>query len=267
MSTTTVLDPLFTLVENQAFTDRDIAALAAGTTGAVRIPGFLTPADCASALNAIENLPVGTYDPERMGAKIARFGPALNDFRAPGGGLDADRYWQATDGARVAWVSAGMRPDPVAVSLERLGRAWGAAISPATIGGRAAFGGTLREINEGALIHFDEVVREYPSALFDQTITAQLAFNVWVSVPSSGGETRVWRRHWHPTDEAHRQAYGYRPDVVEGHQELRLPPELGDALLFNPTNFHAVEPCASGRRIAFAFFLGLTSTGHLVYWS
>jgi hypothetical protein len=55
--------------------------------------------------------------------------------------------------------------------------------------------------------------------------------------------------------------------VVEGHQELRLPPELGDVLLFNPTNYHAVEPCGGGRRVAFAFFLGLTSTGHLVYWS
>ncbi|MFF4948819.1 proline hydroxylase [Streptomyces chattanoogensis] len=265
--TTTALDLLFTLVEARAFTDRDIAALAAGTTGAVRIPGFLAAADCACAVEAIENLPVVTYAPERVTVKISRFGPALNDYRAPKGGVDADRYWQATDESRAIWTRSGLRPDPLAVSLECLGRAWGAAISPATIGGRAAFGGTLREINEGALIHFDEVVREHPKALFDQTIMAQLAFNVWITVPSSGGKTRLWRRRWHPTDEAHREAYGYRPDVVDGHQELRLPPRLGEALLFNPANFHAVEPNPGDRRVAFAFFLGLPSTGHLAYWS
>ncbi|MFJ9417354.1 hypothetical protein ACIRPT_24690 [Streptomyces sp. NPDC101227] len=88
-----------------------------------------------------------------------------------------------------------------------------------------------------------------------------------MSVPHEGGETRVWRRRWQPVDEAHQHAYGYRPAVVEGQQELRLAPRLGEGLLFNPGNFHAVEPNPDGCRIAFAFFVGLTSTGHLVYWS
>ncbi|MFF4607964.1 proline hydroxylase [Streptomyces sp. NPDC001339] len=262
-----ISDPLFTLIDAGAFTDGHLAALAAGTAGAVRVPGLLSPQECAEAVKAVEALPVGTYDPARMATEIARFGPALNDYRTGGGELDADRYWQATDEARAAWARAGLHCDPVAVALQRLGQAWGAAIGPATIGGRAAFGGTLREINNGALIHYDEVVREYPAGLFDQKVIAQLAFNVWVAVPSLGGETRVWRRRWHPTDEAHRQAYGYRPEVVDGYQELRLAPQLGEGLLFNPTHFHAVEPNPGRRRIAFAFFLGLTSTGHLVYWS
>ncbi|GAA2485982.1 hypothetical protein [Streptomyces gobitricini] len=48
---------------------------------------------------------------------------------------------------------------------------------------------------------------------------------------------------------------------------MSLTPQLGDGLLFNPANFHAVEPNPAGRRIAFAFFLVLTTTGQLISWS
>jgi ectoine hydroxylase-related dioxygenase (phytanoyl-CoA dioxygenase family) len=77
----------------------------------------------------------------------------------------------------------------------------------------------------------------------------------------------VWRHRWEPADERHRQAYGYRPQAVEHCQRVSLTPQLGDGLLFNPANFHAVEPNRAGRRIAFAFFLGLTTTGQLIAWS
>ncbi|MET9428493.1 hypothetical protein [Streptomyces sp. NPDC003036] len=160
-----------------------------------------------------------------------------------------------------------MRPDPITVSLARIGSAWGAAVTTATIGGRAVFGGTLREINAGALVHYDDINREFPAGLFDQEIVAQLAFNVWVTVPATGGATTVWRHRWEPADERHREAYGYRPETVEHSQHISLAPELGDGLLFNPANFHAVEPNPTGRRVAFAFFLGLTTTGQLIAWS
>ncbi|GAA2485973.1 hypothetical protein GCM10010393_16330 [Streptomyces gobitricini] len=106
------------------------------------------------------------------------------------------RYWRDAEAARASWQRAGMRPDLITVSLARLGSAWGAAVTPATIGGRAVFGGTLREINAGALVHYDDINREFPTGLFDQEVVAQLAFNVWVSVPVTGGATTVWRHRW-----------------------------------------------------------------------
>ncbi|WP_405883608.1 proline hydroxylase [Streptomyces sp. NBC_01384] len=263
----TLVDPLFRAFAAPAFTDRHLANLAAGTVAAVRVPGFLDAAACEAALGAVDRLPTGEYDAARVPTRIVRFGPALNDFRHSDGSLDADRYWVAAEAARVAWQRAGLRPDPIAVSLARLGSAWGAAVSPATIGGRPAFGGTLREINAGALIHFDDINREFPGGVFDQDVVAQLAFNVWVEVPRSGGSTSVWRRRWEPGDEQAREAYGYLPSTVEGRQRVKLAPELGDGLLFNPANFHAVDPNPGERRIAFAFFLGLTITGQLIAWS
>ncbi|GAA1501636.1 hypothetical protein GCM10009760_64580 [Kitasatospora kazusensis] len=267
MPRSTALDPLFTAVNAAAFTDRHIANLAAGTLAAVRVPGFLDRSTCASALSALDRLPTADYDPARVPTPIVRFGPALNDYRDHDGALDTDRYWRDAEAARAAWQRAGLRPDPIAVSLARLGSAWGAAVASATIGGRAVFGGTLREINAGALIHHDSITREFSAGLFDQEVVAQLAFNVWVTVPDAGGATTVWRHRWEPADEQYRQAYGYRPEAVEDCQRVSLAPERGDALLFNPANFHAVEPNPGGRRIAFAFFLALTTTGQLIAWS
>ncbi|HWU07202.1 MAG TPA: hypothetical protein VN520_12610 [Streptomyces sp.] len=99
-----------------------------------------------------------------------------------------------------------MRPDPIAVSLARLGSAWGAAVAPAAIGGHPVFGGTLREIKAGALVHYDSITREFPLGLLDQEGVAQLAFNVWVAVPGSGRAATVWRRRWEPADEMLREA-------------------------------------------------------------
>ncbi|RCV51000.1 2OG-Fe(II)-dependent halogenase WelO5 family protein [Marinitenerispora sediminis] len=263
----TALDPLFTAVDAPAFTDRHVANLAAGTLAAVRVADFLDPAACAATLSAMARLPTAHYDAARVPQRIARFGPALNDYRTPDGALDAERYWPDADAARAAWEHAGMRPDPVALALARIGDAWRSPVEPAAIGGRPVFGGTLREINTGALIHYDDVNREFPRGVFDQDIVAQLAFNLWVAVPETGGATTVWRHRWEPVDEHRRDAYGYRPEVVDHCQRVSLVPRLGDALLFNPANFHAVEPSSAGRRIAFAFFLALTTTGRLVTWS
>ncbi|WP_329563188.1 2OG-Fe(II)-dependent halogenase WelO5 family protein [Kitasatospora sp. NBC_01266] len=267
MSRTTALDPLFTAVTTPAFTDRHLANLAAGTLAAVRVPGFLDLTTCQAAMTAVDRLPTADYDPARVPTPIIRFGPALSDHRDQNGVLDADRYWRDAEAARTAWHRAGLRPDPITVSLARLGCAWGAAVTPATIGGRAVFGGTLREINAGAFVHCDSITREFSAGLFDQEVVAQLAFNVWVAVPETGGATTVWRHRWEPADEQHRQAYGYRPETVEHCQRISLTPQVGDALLFNPANFHAVDPCPGQRRIAFAFFLALTTTGQLIAWS
>lgn len=262
---TTALDPLFAPLDAPAFTDRHIAHLASGVTAAVRVPNFVDAPTCTHALAALDRLPTTDYDQARVPTPILRFGPALNDYRLPNGHLSS-RYWTDANVARAAWASAGMRPDPIAISLQRIGQAWGAAVTPATIDGRPLFGGTLREINAGALIHYDELVREWPAGLLDQQLVAQLAFNVWVSAPESGGETHIWRHRWHPGDEQYRDAYGYTPEAVEHDQQVSLRPQLGDGLLFNPANYHAVES-ATGRRIAFAFFLGLTTNGQLIVWS
>jgi hypothetical protein len=267
MPRNTALDPLFAAIDTAAFTDRHLADLSAGTIAAVRVPAFFDILTCRDAMAALDRLPTANYDPERVPTPIARFGPALNDYRSPDGQMDVRWYWHDVESARAAWHRSGLSPDPVAIAMDRLGAVWGSAVTPATISGRAVFSGTLREINAGALVHYDDINREFPTGLFDQDIVAQLAFNVWAAVPETGGVTTVWRHRWEPADEQHRESYGYQTQAVEGCQHVRVSPRVGDGLLFNPANFHAVEPNPGGRRIAFAFFLGLTTTGQLIAWS
>ncbi|MDH6114548.1 hypothetical protein P3T36_000948 [Kitasatospora sp. MAP12-15] len=261
----TMLDPMFQYVTAAEFTEQHLAALLAGTCAAVRIPSFLDPAACQRMVDVLDQLPVHEYDRSRVAEPILRFGPALNDFRIYSGRLDGHRYWPEADRARAAWAMARPRHDPIALALGRLGTAWGSAVTPATIGGRPVFGGTVRELNRGALTHYDEVVRELPG-LFDQHVVGQLAFNAWVIGPDSGGETRISRRRWQPADDEHRFSYGYSDVVTADSQQVELVPKTGEALLFNPANYHSVKE-AVGRRVALAFFLGLTTRGELVAWS
>ncbi|MFG2331723.1 hypothetical protein ACGFMM_19075 [Streptomyces sp. NPDC048604] len=58
--------------------------------------------------------------------------------------------------------------------------------------------------------------------------------------------------------------YGYHPASVEHCRHVCLQPRLGDGLLFNPANFDVVALNPGGRRMAFALFLALTTTGRLI---
>ncbi len=261
----TTLDPMFTAVDVPAFSHRHINDIATGSLAAARVRSFFDQAALDSMLTALHRLPTVDYYPVRTA--MTRFGPALNDYRDPPG-LDAPRYWRDAEAARHLWREVSMEPDPRLMSLDALGDAWGTKLVPATICGRPTFVGMLREINSGTLVHYDDIHLEYPGGLFDQKIVAQLTFNVWLKAPEDGGATTVWRHRWEPADDARRYRYGYRPDVVDGRQHLTLTPALGDALLFNPNNYHMVRPNGhGGRRITLTFFLGVATAGDLVVWS
>ncbi|HET8680545.1 MAG TPA: hypothetical protein VFM54_01530 [Micromonosporaceae bacterium] len=48
---------------------------------------------------------------------------------------------------------------------------------------------------------------------------------------------------------------------------VHVAPQVGDGLVFDPRQYHSVDPATGGRRVAVAFFLALTSAGHLAVWS
>ncbi|GAB2829273.1 hypothetical protein GCM10027176_36880 [Actinoallomurus bryophytorum] len=206
------------------------------------------------------------YESARVNPPIARFGPVVNDY-LDGQGLRSE-YWEDVLHARRCWSTWMGDTDPLAYSIDHLSEAWGTPLRPARVSGRDLFLGAVREINNGALIHFDDVRREFGSELFDDgTPAVQLAFNAWTSVPTQGGTTRIWRHKWNPADVTSRNGYGYHPVVVDGEQTISLSAGLGDALLFDPRYFHAVDPGLNGRRVAITFFLGFTSRGELIAWS
>lgn len=257
-------DPSFPVAEAQAFTRDHLARLANGTLAAVRVPAFLRPDNCEATVKALDSL----VPPGDVPAALARFGPALMDYRLEGNMLDTDRYRANAESADHAWDQVRPDPDPVAAALAAFGEAWGTPVTPATVQGRPVSVMTMREINGGSLPHDDVVNRELAADTLDQHITAQLAFNVFVSAPVAGGAFRIWRRRWQERDEQeYRYSYGYRPEAVEGCAQAAFVPRLGEATLFDSGHFHGIDVVGEGRRITLSFFLGFTDTGQIVSWA
>jgi hypothetical protein len=256
------------IINLSTFRQSDLTDLLSGTIAAIMICKFLPAALCRNAVSRLNDgdLALDTYDPRRVNPPIARFGPVINDFNR--GGHLRSEYWARASIDSARWQAAMDGCDPVASSISTLTGSWGSPVLPARIDGRPLFAGAVREINEGALVHFDDVRREFGPNLFDEgTPVVQLAFNAWISVPAMGGKTRIWRRQWNPTDSVLRDGYGYDVKSVVGKQMIELSPALGDAIIFSPRNFHSVSPSECGRRIAVTFFMSLSCCGDLVIWS
>ncbi|MFJ7280162.1 hypothetical protein [Kitasatospora sp. NPDC098663] len=79
MPNQSLLDPLFVATSASAFTERHLADLVAGTTAAVRVPGFLENTTCQSIAAALTRLPSAAYDPARVAD------PARRDCSQAGG--------------------------------------------------------------------------------------------------------------------------------------------------------------------------------------
>jgi hypothetical protein len=253
----TALDPLFVEEVGTELTKDQLVRLATGTLACAHVTAFLPAELRADLAGLVDRMPLTSVNPERVNPPVLRFGPTVNDF-VTDGRLDPG-YWPHVESARTAWEAADLRPDPLRICLDRLGEVWGAPPEPARIAGRPVMAGTVRESNGG--------LREFPRGLFDEPLLAQLAINVYLLMPGTGGETTIWRRTWEPADEAARIGFGYDRQVVDGAQSVTVRPAAGDALVFNPRFYHSVAGGQDGRRVSVAMFIGITAAGTLAIWS
>ncbi|MFF8595286.1 proline hydroxylase [Streptomyces sp. NPDC015220] len=260
-------DPFFRAATASAFTHDLLAGLAAGRYAAVRVPGFLPQQRCAEVLAALETRAFDSYGSTRVQPRVMRFGVGISDHMADGG--VCEDYWKALEGHHAAWQGLGLSFDPFLTCREGLGAHWPGGVAVGRRGGRELGDGVAREPNQGFLVHFDDALREYTGDLLDEPLIAQFAFNLYLAVPDSGGETVLWRHRWQPEDEAHRlpASYGYDEAVVRGAESLEITPRVGEALLIDPRYFHAVRPSRGARRIALGFAVGLAASGRLLTWA
>lgn len=266
MNSVDVRDPFFKAVTSSEFTREQISDLAAGRCAAVQVPDLLPGELCRKTLNALSGVGFDSYGEVRVQPAVMRFGVGVSDHRDKG--MVADSYWTAVDRANENWKGLGLPQDPFRACRDALGAQWPQGVAVGRRGGREMAAGVAREPNQGFQVHFDDALREFRGDLLDDTLVAQFAFNLYLSVPESGGETVVWRRRWAPSDEEFRlpRSYGFSESVVEGAESFELKPEVGQALLFDPRNYHAVRPSRGSRRIALGFSVGLSSSGELLTW-
>lgn len=261
--------PIYTLFDvepTDALTREHVLRLAAGVAGAVHVRGFSTPEVCSTVMRALaERPPLGTYDQRLIYPPIAKLGPAAYDFYAAHG--LGEEYWIRAQEAVRARATLLDGTDPMDYALDRIRSAWGGEVTYAASHGRPMFAGMIREIANGAKLHFDEVTRESPG-LLDATPASFLTLNWYLDMPEQGGEVSVYRHRWRPTDERHRDNYGYLPAAVVDEPVATVQPAPGDAVLFDSRNLHSIAPIAgAGRRVSLSFFLGITGLGPLHVWS
>ena len=129
------------------------------------------------------------------------------------------------------------------------------------------FVGLMRQINSTALIHADYAPFDAPGWSIGE-INAQLAWNLCVVEPESGGDCIVHNKKWEREDEALKQqnSYGYSREVVDNTEKFLIKVKVGDAYLFNSRNFHEVTK-SSGTRTTVSSFIGRTKTENLIMWS
>jgi hypothetical protein len=217
-------------------------------------------------MRALSGVEFECYGTKRVYPPVMRFGVGVSDHRKDR--RVADSYWEAIDLDRKAWLSLGLSLDPFQLCRDALGARWPNAVKIGCHQGREMGAGVAREPNQGFIVHYDDALREFSGNLLDANLIAQFAFNLYLSVPEAGGETVIWRHRWQPGDEKHRlpDSYGYAESVVREAESFEFKPEAGEALLFDPRNFHAVRPSHDSRRIALGFSIGLTDTGEMLTW-
>ncbi|WP_049167531.1 hypothetical protein [Corynebacterium propinquum] len=244
---------------------QDLVDLAAGTLSSIRVKSFFSKELCTEIMENLQTVELGEYDQQVVSPRIAKLGPAAFDYYIDGG--LGEEYWDHRDQSNEVRSALVKEIDPLDQVMEKIGLCWGSEVRKASIGGRHLFSGMIREINDGARIHFDEIERELPNGL-DDTPIVQLAFNCHLDMPERGGEATVFRRRWMPHDEDNRDGYGYSYDLVKDEPYISVRAEVGDAVIFDPRNYHRVEPNKSqGRRVTLSFFIGLTADGMLEIWS
>lgn len=257
----------FMAISTEHLTRDLLTGLFENTVAVVRVPCFISPDQCELAAKSILAHGIGAYT--NVFPPVGKLGISQNEFK---GDLSAkDQYFARVSGA-VSERDAVVRDGSQIVQsvIDHVGNIWGtgAAIAVEVDSGLPYFAGIIRVINL-ALLHFDWAPHDAPNWTIAATV-AQLTWNIYLQTGESGGKTRVYRRLWQESDEAHRMpsSYGFDDDVVHECDFVDIEPQVGELALFNPRNYHEVYPTEGTKaRISISSFFGLQPSGALAFWS
>jgi len=252
-------------LDESIFTANTLVALFRNDIPAIRISQFATSAECQQLAEASEFVGFDFY--ENVVPPIGRIGITQFEF----GNSRKLEYFDAVHQAvsrRQQIVSLSFDP------LERLAKLLRQDIPSNVRIGIAQesnclsqyFAGLIRHINV-ALLHVDFAQLDAPDWEVGRCVE-QLAWNLYLKVPESGGECVVHNRQWCADDEEYKvpNSYGYDMSLVKSVQSRHITPVVGDLVLFNSRNFHQVL-LGYGERITMSSFIGKIPNGDLMFWS
>jgi hypothetical protein len=123
---------------------------------------------------------------------------------------------------------------------------------------------------EEALPHTDVLWRDKGDGVHDNPLVSQLAVNIYLAVPPQGGELDLFgiapTKSWY---ESHRLKGTYGLDRKLLPDPLAsIKPLVGEVIVFNPLNIHAVRKSIGGQRSTLSCFVGYRGASKpLTIWS
>ena len=166
--------------------------------------------------------------------------------------------------------------DPYYSPIDRLrlnlDEVWPAGAHLENIDGLPMFVGLTRLLKEGSYIfpHNDNIQEDSNFNPRAREIRIQLAANVYLNMPESGGSLLLWDASMLPENLSHclrQDGYGFDPEKI-GLPKLEIQPEIGDLILFNSRYLHSVSRVGVGGRLSSSCFIGFRSFNRpLSYWS
>ncbi|MDV9199084.1 2OG-Fe(II)-dependent halogenase WelO5 family protein [Streptomyces sp. Wh19] len=200
--------------------------------------------------------------------RLTTVGPYLAKFVG-------DRPSYFAGAAEAAATSAGAGIDLARHARERLAAILGlAAFEPAAEPdgtGYADHNIRIYQEDVATPLHNDNIMRDMAADnLVLKSLTSQYSCVICIQECDAGGSLELYRRGWTPDDERYKipGGFGYDTAVVEGAEKVRFKPETGDVYLFDPTQYHAIEPSVGDARVTMGFFFGFrdAAPGEAIAW-
>ena len=257
-------------VREYDLTAENIHRLFDGDIPAIRVRGFATSDECdrfTKVLNAADFVNYDNFDPPMPKVGITQFESFLR-----GGNLQEgqkDYFGLATNAeATRSRLCDAAGFDPLKRIQDLITNDFGIRAENAFEPGQGDyFAGLIRNVNRRALLHADHASLDGPGWMIEG-IDRQLAWNLFLCSPESGGNCNVYNKHWSPEMNRFKEegTYGTSHEAVKGCQMISLPPVKGDLVWFNSQCFHEVES-AVGNRFAMSSFVGRLGPEHIIFWS
>jgi 2OG-Fe(II) oxygenase superfamily len=258
-----------TILLRHELREEDLRELIADRALAIRIENYYPVDRCERVADLLVNSPLfGMYV---NATAIGRVGQAF--FESQANEQSRRRYEEDA----IKWIRELRRlcsPDLTPIDKFRLelDEAWAAGARVAALNAKKMFVGLARHFGQGseAEPHQDVFAWDAPGSPEAAALAGQLAMNVYLSLPRSGGELTLWDMRLSQEEYETRRipnSYGVRRDTL-GPPAAAIRPKQGELILFNAGRVHAVEKVEVGSRATWTCFVGFGQADQpLVLWS
>jgi 2OG-Fe(II) oxygenase superfamily len=244
-----------------------IEKLARNEILAVLVKGFVEP---GVAADLTEKILSRGYTHYTNAPSIGRIGMAF--YEAEGNPSQVTTYFEQAE-KNLTDLRDRCAPLMCPIDLLRcaLDETWPAGAMLETLYGKKMYVGLSRVVEPGVtfLAHHDIFAKDAPDSFHARSLQAQIACNVYLSMPTDGGGLQIWANEIAATefDTLRKDSYGISPEYL-GQPQLNIRPEPGDLILFNSRLMHSVTPGKETPRLSLSCFIGYRGpAAPLSFWS